>query len=98
VHSQAGVSQNYANDFRFTQIVNIIAPKLMLSQARKHECAFFYIFKIFVALLHLVGNLFEFYDDVRTYKPYIYKCQTGNSDILIQKHQAKTAQEIVASG
>ena len=39
VHSQAAVSQNYANDFSFTQIVNIIAPKSMLSQARERECA-----------------------------------------------------------
>jgi len=24
-------------------------------------------------LLHLVGDLFELYNDARTYKPYIYK-------------------------
>ena len=38
MHSQAGVSQNYANDFSFAQIVNITAPKSMVQQARKYEC------------------------------------------------------------
>jgi len=30
-----------------------------------------------IAIPLLVGDLFELYDDARTYKPLIYKCQTG---------------------
>jgi hypothetical protein len=40
MRSQAGVSKNYANDISFTQILNIFAPTLVLSQARKHERAY----------------------------------------------------------
>ena len=43
--------------------------------------------------MHLVGNLYEDYHNARSLEHRVRQCQTGKSNISIQKHQRETVQD-----